>query len=279
MMIGIADRVEEAARFIRKSVPGLCPGRPRAAIILGTGLGALAKEIKRPRTIPYSDIPFFPAAATTIGHEGKLVMGLIRGKPVVAMQGRFHYYEGYSMQDITLPTRVMARLGARVLVVSNAAGGMNPQFELGDLMVITDHINLMGDNPLIGLHDERLGDRFPDMSEPYDRKLIALAEDVASAQRVRLKRGVYVGVSGPNLETAAEYRFLRLIGSDAVGMSTVPETIVARQAGMRVLGLSCITDRCLPDALEPADIQRILKIAGRAEPVLSCLVKEIVGRL
>ncbi len=274
-MTEVAGKVQSAVRFIR----GRVAVRPRVAIILGTGLGALAREIKGARSIPYSEIPGFPGETSVVGHEGQMVFGRIGKKDVVAMQGRFHYYEGYSMQDVTLPTRVMARLGARTLIVSNAAGGMNPQFRAGELMVITDHINLMGDNPLIGPHDERLGERFPDMSEPYNRKLIALVEDIALGNGIRLRRGVYVAVAGPCLETPAEYRFLRLIGADAVGMSTVPEVIVARQIGLRVLGVSCITDSWFLEVLGPVDIRRIIRTVLKSETSLTRLVMEDVLKL
>jgi purine-nucleoside phosphorylase len=195
------------------------------------------------------------------------------------MEGRFHRYEGYSLEEVAFPVRVMKRLGAGTLIISNAAGGMNPLFEAGDLMLITDHINFMGESPLIGVNDERLGPRFPDMSQPYDRRLLTLAEEVAREEKIKIQQGVYVAVTGPNLETAAEYRFLRLIGADAVGMSTVPEVIVAVQAEMRVLGISCITDECLPDALKPADIRVILKVAAGAEPKLTQLMSRVIQKL
>ncbi|MCD5390383.1 purine-nucleoside phosphorylase [candidate division NPL-UPA2 bacterium] len=273
-MADLKGRIKEAVSFIKSR----SKVRPRIAIILGTGLGALADEIEADETVPYSDIPSFPAS-TVIGHAGQLVLGKIGGKKVVAMQGRFHYYEGYSLEEVTFPVRVMRALGAETFIVSNAAGGMNPQFETGDLMIITDHINLMGVNPLIGVSDERLGPRFPDMSEPYDRKLVRLTEKVAREEKIKAQKGVYVAVTGPNLETAAEYRFLRLIGADAVGMSTVPEVIVAVQAGMRVLGISCITDKCLPDVLKPANIEAIFKVARTAEPKLTRLVSQVIGRM
>ncbi len=273
-MADLRERVEKAADFIRSRTKV----KPKVAIILGTGLGALANEIGDKEIISYSQIPAFPTS-TVIGHAGQLALGTIGRKSVLAMQGRFHRYEGYSMEEVTFPVRVMKCLGAETLIISNAAGGMNPLFEAGDLMLISDHINLMGDNPLIGVNDERLGPRFPDMSEPYDRKLIALAEEVAREERIKVQKGVYVAVTGPNLETAAEYRFLRLIGADAVGMSTVPEVIVAIQSGMRVLGISCLTDECLPDALKPADIKTIFKVAARAEPKLTRLMSQIIQKL
>jgi purine-nucleoside phosphorylase len=205
-----------------------------------------------------------------------LILGHLGGKAVVAMQGRVHYYEGYSMQQITLPVRVMRKLGCHSLIMSNAVGGMNPQMDPGDIVIVTDHINLMGDNPLIGPNDDALGPRFPDMSQPYDRAYARAAADIALKAGIRAHKGVYVAVAGPNLETAAEYRFLRGIGADVVGMSLVPECLVAVHGGMKVLGLSVVTDRCLPDALEPADVQEIIRIAGEAEPRLRAIVREFL---
>jgi purine-nucleoside phosphorylase len=248
------------------------------AIILGTGLGGLAKEITRAVRIPYDEIPNFPVS-TVIGHSGELVLGRLSGKKVVAMNGRSHYYEGYSMEEVTFPLRVMKFLGAKTLVVSNAVGGMNPFHKRGDIVLIADHINLMGDNPLIGPNDDSIGTRFPDMSEPYSGKLLDLAEEVAVDLKIKVHRGVFVAVAGPNLETRAEYRFLRGIGADTVGMSTVPEVLVARHMNMNVLGLSIVTDLCLPDALAPADHIRIMKAAQRAEPNLTRVVKEVLKRL
>ena len=270
-MIELRKKINETTAAIRKRTAL----KPTIGIILGTGLGELVKEIKGKKSIPYDELPNFPIS-TVASHENQLVFGRIGKKAVVAMQGRFHYYEGYSMKAVTFPVRVMKALGARTLVVSNASGGMNPDFKAGDLMVITDHINLMGDNPLIGPNDDGLGPRFPDMIEPYDAKLIKLVERVALEQKIPIKRGVYVAVAGPNLETRAEYRFLRTIGADAVGMSTVPEVIVAAHAGLRVLGISCVTDECLPDALKPANIEIILKIAAEAEPKLSTLISRTI---
>jgi purine-nucleoside phosphorylase len=253
-------------------------GKPRLGIVLGTGLGALAQDIQAPVRIPYADLPHFPQS-TVQGHAGELVCGTLGGKPVVAMSGRFHAYEGYSLQQITFPVRVMKALGCDMVILSNAAGGLNPQFQKGDVMLIADHINLMGDNPLIGPNDERLGDRFPDMSEPYDRKLIALAEKTAEQEKLKLRKGVYVAVSGPNLETAAEYRFLQRIGADAVGMSTVPENIVAIHGKMKVLGFSIITDMCLPDSLTPTSHEEILAVATEAERKLRGLVRRLIEAL
>jgi purine-nucleoside phosphorylase len=248
-----------------------------AAVILGTGLGRLAEEMALAAAIPYHDIPGFPVP-TVETHAGRLLFGRLGGKPVVAMQGRFHRYEGYTLQQVTFPVRVLRALGARILVVSNACGGMHPLWNPGDLVLIADHINLLGDNPLIGPNDDSLGPRFPDMSAAYDPDLRALARDVARDLRVTLREGVYVAVTGPNLETAAEYRFLRGIGADVVGMSTVPEVIVAVHGGMRVLGVSIITDRCLPDALEPADIRKIIATAAAAEPNLTRLITAVLER-
>jgi purine-nucleoside phosphorylase len=268
------DRVQAAARTIRDR----SPRRPAAAIILGTGLGGLAKEIKAEAVIPYEEIPGFPLS-TVEAHAGRLILGSLSGKPVVAMQGRFHRYEGYSLQQVTFPVRVMHALGTETLVVSNACGGMHPLWAPGDLMLIADHINLIGDNPLIGPHDERLGPRFPDMSQPYDESLRAMARKLALELGITLREGVYVAVTGPNLETRAEYRMLRAMGADVVGMSTVPEVIVAVQEGMKVLGISIITDQCLPDALEPASLEKIIAVANRAEPSLTRLVSGVVERL
>ncbi|HSG81703.1 MAG TPA: purine-nucleoside phosphorylase, partial [Gemmatimonadota bacterium] len=216
---------------------------------------------------------------TVESHSGRLLLGRLSGQLVVAMQGRFHRYEGYSLQQVSFPVRVMRDLGAEILVVSNACGGMDPMWDVGDLMLIADHINLLGDNPLIGPNLDELGPRFPDMSEPYDLGLQKLALDVAREERITLRRGVYVAVPGPNLETRAEYRFLRMIGADVVGMSTVPEVIVALHGGMKVLGISIITDSCLPDALKPASVEEIIRVAGQAEPKLTSLIKNVVARL
>jgi purine-nucleoside phosphorylase len=251
---------------------------PEVALILGTGLGGLGKAIAVECTIPYAEIPGFPLS-TVESHAGRLLVGTLAGKRVMAMQGRFHRYEGYALQQVTFPVRVLRALGASTLIVSNACGGMHPLWAAGDLMLIADHINLLGDNPLIGAHEAAFGDRFPDMSAPYDAPLRALARAVAAERGITLREGVYVAVAGPNLETRAEYRMLRTLGADVVGMSTVPEVIVAVQSGMRVLGLSIITDLCLPDALEPANLETILATAGRAEAGLDALVRGVVERL
>lgn len=251
---------------------------PEVAVILGTGLGALAREIRVETAIPYADIPHFPLS-TVESHSGQLLLGTLGGRRVVAMQGRFHRYEGYTLQQVVLPVRVMFRLGARTLIASNACGGMNPLWRAGDIMLIDDHINLLGENPLVGPNLDELGPRFPDMSEAYDRGLQSLAQETALDLKLPLRRGVYVAVSGPNLETRAEYRMLRTMGADVVGMSTVPEVIAARHMGMRVLGLSIITDECFPDALEAANIEKIIATAGKAEPHLTRLVVGVLERM
>jgi purine-nucleoside phosphorylase len=268
------EAVEAAAAIVRARFSQA----PDAAIILGTGLGRLGAEIETAVAIDYADIPGFPLS-TVESHAGRLLCGRLAGRTVVAMQGRFHRYEGYSLAQVTFPVRVLRALGASTLVVTNVSGGMHPLWAPGDLMLIADHINLLGDNPLIGPNDDRLGTRFPDMSEPYDVRLRGIAREVAAERRIVLREGVYVAVTGPNLETRAEYRMLRAIGADVVGMSTVPEVIVAVQSGMRVLGLSIITDQCLPDALEPASVDEIIAVAGRAEPALTALVRGVMERL
>jgi purine-nucleoside phosphorylase len=267
-------QIEAAVQAIR----GRSTLQPRIGIILGTGLGGLAERIQVETSIPYEEIPGFPLS-TVESHTGRLLLGTLGGKPVVAMQGRFHRYEGYTLQQATFPVRVMRALGADTLVVSNACGGMNPFWGPGDLVLITDHINLLGENPLTGPNVDTLGPRFPDMSAPYDAGLQALAVEIALERKIPLRRGVYVAVAGPNLETRAEYRMLRTMGADVVGMSTVPEVIVAVHGGMRVMGISIITDQCLPDALEPADITRIIATANAAEPGLTALVEGVVERL
>ncbi len=251
---------------------------PDVAIILGTGLGGLAGRIESPVAIDYADIPNFPLS-TVESHAGRLLCGTLAGKNVVAMQGRFHRYEGYTLQQASFPVRVLRALGTRTLIVSNVSGGLEPTWSAGDLMLIADHINLLGDNPLVGPNDDRLGPRFPDMSEPYDLALRMLARDVARGEGITLREGVYLALSGPSLETRAEYRMLRALGADVVGMSTVPEVIVAVHAGMRVLGFSIITDMCIPETLEPVDVARIIATAGQAEPKLTSLVSGVVRRL
>jgi purine-nucleoside phosphorylase len=263
----LADQISRATDVIHAH----WGGKPGAGIILGTGLGSLVDQIEVEASLDYATIPHFPSS-TTVSHAGRLVCGMLRGVPVVAMEGRFHAYEGYSHRQITFPIRVMRALGAEMLIVSNACGGMNPHYSLGDIVVIDDHINLMNDNPLIGTNDDNLGPRFPDMSRPYDPVLSRRALEIARQENFVAHRGVYAAVTGPNLETRAEYRFLRTIGADVVGMSTVPEAIVAVHAGMRVLGLSIVTDLCFPDALKPANIESILATAVEAEPKLRRIV-------
>ena len=268
------ESIEGAASVVRARFAA----SPEVGIILGTGLGALGARIESVVAIPYTELPGFPLS-TVESHAGRLLCGTLGGRPVVAMQGRLHRYEGYSLQQVTFPVRVLRALGARTLVVLNACGGMHPLWNAGELMLIADHINLLGDNPLIGPNDDRLGPRFPDLSMPYADGLRVLARDEARRQGMVLREGVYVAVSGPSLETRAEYRFLRGIGADVVGMSTVPEVIVAIHGGMQVLGVSIITDMCLPDALEPASVERIIAVAAEAEPRLTSLIAGVVGRL
>jgi purine-nucleoside phosphorylase len=266
-MLELFDQISESVAFIREK----WNKTPHAGIILGTGLGSLVEEIKVDVAIDYEEIPNF-LKSTATSHKGRLVCGELNDLPVVAMEGRHHMYEGYPLKQITLPVRVMKSLGAELLVVSNACGGMNPYFKDGDIVVIEDHINLMGDNPLIGINDDRLGPRFPDMSAPYDPELIDRALAHARKEDIVAHKGVFVAVAGPNLETRAEYRMLRMMGADTVGMSTVPEVIVAAHCGLRVVGFSIVTDMCLPDALEEANVPKIIAVAGAAEPKLRSLV-------
>ena len=270
----LTKQIDAAAAAIR----AVSKTKPSIGIILGTGLGALAKRIEKEAEIPYGDIPGFPVS-TVAGHAGKLMLGTLSGKKVVAMEGRIHLYEGYSMKEITLPVRVMKALGVKTLIVSNACGCMNPQWAKGDLLIIEDHINLMGGNPLIGPNDDSLGPRFPDMIEPYAKEYVELAERIALAEGIRAHRGVYVGLTGPMLETRAEYRFLRMIGADAVGMSTVPDVIVAVHAGLKTFGVGIMTDVCLPDSLQPVNIAEIIGVANAAEPRLSKLIEKMVENM
>jgi len=263
---------------VRQLIQSKWSGRPKLGMVLGTGLGALSQEIKAECVIPYSELPHFPQS-TVKGHAGRLVCGTISGVTVMGMDGRFHAYEGYSLQQITFPIRVMKAMGCQHLIVSNACGGVNPQFAKGDIMVIEDHINLLGDNPLIGPNDDRLGVRFPDMSEPYAKELIALTQQVAVELKTPIQKGVYAAVTGPNLETRAEYRFMRQIGADVVGMSTIPEVIVGVHGGMKCLGFSVITDMCLPDALQPVTLDEILAVAHEAEGRLRGIVAKVIERL
>ena len=271
-MLDLHDKIEDAVAEIKKQ----WDKTPHAGVILGTGLGSLVQEIEVDVAIDYGDIPHFPKS-TAVSHAGRLVCGTLAGLPIVAMEGRMHMYEGYPLDMITLPVRVMKALGAELLVVSNACGGMNPNYRCGDIMVIEDHINLMGDNPLIGINDDRLGPRFPDMCEPYQQTLVDRALKIARKEDIVAHKGVFVAVAGPNLETRAEYRFLRTIGAEVVGMSTVPEVIVAVHCGLRVVGFSIITDMCLPDALKPANVEEIIGVANEAEPRLTTLVKGVLA--
>ena len=251
---------------------------PQIGMVLGTGLGGLSDQIDVQARIPYSDLPHFPES-TAPSHAGQLVCGELHGVPLIAMEGRFHFYEGYSLQQVTFPVRVMQALGTETLILTSAVGGMNPQYSLSDIVILEDHINLMPDNPLRGINDDELGPRFPDMSEPYDQKLIQLASQTALELAIQAHKGVLVAVPGPNLETRAEYRMLRSIGADIVGMSTVPEVIVARHAGMKVAGFSIVTDMCLPDALEPVDINKILEVAATGGEKLQRLLSELIRHL
>ena len=272
-MLELHQKMEEATAAIKSA----WPHTPHTGIILGTGLGSLVEQIEVQATLDYADIPNFPQSTAT-SHAGRLVCGQLEGKPVMAMEGRFHMYEGYSLKDITLPVRVMKHMGAQMLVVSNACGGMNPYYKCGDIMLIDDHINLLGDNPLIGINDDRLGPRFPDMSQPYSFDLIDQSMQIARENNIHVHRGVFVAVSGPNLETRAEYRFLRNVGADVVGMSTVPEVIVAVHCGLPVVGFSIITDMCFPDSLQPAIVEEIIANANAAEPNLRLLVSQLIAR-
>lgn len=267
-------KLDEAYNYINKIVDKPIP----IGIILGTGLGKLAEDVEVEHSIDYSDIPHFPAS-TVESHAGRLLIGKLMGKYVVIMQGRFHYYEGYSMQEITFPVRVMKEMGVKTLLLSNAAGGLNPLYREGDLMLMDDHINLLGDNPLIGVNHPDLGTRFPDMSEPYSKELMELAATVARKNDIQINRGVYAAMSGPSLETRAEYRFLRRIGADVIGMSSIPENIVANQCGMKVLGLTVVTDLCFPDALKPATLEKIIAAADSAEPKLTAVMKGVIEGL
>lgn len=273
-MSELRKQIEHTVEFIRTRTKA----QPKIGIILGTGLGALVDDIDIEVSIPYGDIPNFPISTVEF-HAGKLIFGTLGKKSIVAMQGRFHYYEGYSMKQITFPVRVMKFLGVDTLLVSNACGGINAEMKPGTVMLISDHINLLGDNPLIGENDDSLGPRFPDMSEPYSRELIRLAEQVAAEEKIDVKKGVYAAMTGPSLETAAEYKFLRTIGADVVGMSTIPEDIVAVHSGMRVLGFSVITDACVPEELKPANIPEIIRVAREAEPKLTTLIEKVVAKM
>lgn len=273
-MENLFEKIQEAKSLIESKTKV----KPEFGIILGTGLGKLAESIETETVIPYNEIPHFPLS-TVETHAGKLIFGKISGKSVVAMQGRFHFYEGYDMQQIAFPVRVMKFLGVKTLIVSNACGGINPLFPAGTIMAITDHINLLPGNPLIGKNDDRLGIRFPDMSQPYSNRLLDLVSKVALENKIKLERGVYAAMTGPMLETRAEYRMLKILGADVIGMSTIPEVIAAVHAGIEVLGMSVITDSCLPDALEPAELEQIIAVASKAEPKLVTLIEKTLAAL
>ncbi|NEU30824.1 purine-nucleoside phosphorylase [bacterium LRH843] len=267
----LVEKINESATYIE----GKIGHQPKIGLILGSGLGELAFEIENAVTIPYSEIPHFPVS-TVEGHAGQLVVGTLLGKEVIAMQGRFHYYEGYSMQEVTFPVRVMKKLGVELLIVTNACGGMNKNFAPGDLMVITDHLNMTGDNPLIGPNDEELGPRFPDMSHAYTPELIDVVTRTADKLNIRLHKGVYAGVTGPTYMSGAELIMLRNVGGDVVGMSTVPEVIVARHADMKVIGISCITDMAIGEDIQGITHEEVVEVANRTKPTFIKLIKEIV---
>jgi purine-nucleoside phosphorylase len=267
------ENILNTTNYIKNRINGF---EPEVGIILGTGLGALVKEIEVEKQLMYGNIPDFPISTLEF-HSGKLIFGTLAGKKVVAMQGRLHYYEGYNMQQITFPVRVMKMLGIKTLLVSNASGSLNPAFKKGDLMVIDDHINLQPQNPLVGRNEDELGPRFPDMSQPYQRSLVSKALEIAKANNIICHKGVYVAVTGPNLETRAEYKYLRVIGGDAVGMSTVPEVIVANHMGLPVFAISVLTDEGFPEELKPVSIEEIIAIAQQAEPKLTLILKELIA--
>lgn len=273
-MTELHKNIDESVKFIRAKTKT----KPNVGIILGTGLGGLVKEIEKEIVIDYSEIPHFPIS-TVESHHGKLIFGTLSGKKIVAMQGRFHMYEGYNLKQVTFPVRVMKFLGVERLLISNAAGALNKNFQKGDVMIMSDHINLLGDNPLIGPNDEELGPRFPDMSEAYNKELIGLAEQAAFELKIQVRKGVYAAMPGPNLETAAEYRFLQTIGADAIGMSTVPEVIAAVHMGIKVLGFSILTDECFPEMLKPTTFDEIVKVSTAAEPKMTAIMKEVVKRI
>ncbi len=268
------QQLTEAAQYLS----GHIISGTQTAIILGTGLGGLVDEIDIEKSIPYSDIPHFPVS-TVAGHSGRLIVGRISGKPVIAMQGRFHYYEGYTMQQVTFPARVMKLIGIKILLVSNAAGGLNPNFKVGDVMVITDHINMFGTNPLIGPNLDEFGPRFPDMSQVYSPRLTNLALSIGQKENLDLRTGVYVGTSGPTFETPAEYKMFRLLGADAVGMSTVPEVIIAHHAGIEIFGISIITDSGVPGEIVEVSHEDVQRVAAAAEPRMTRVIKALVENI
>jgi purine-nucleoside phosphorylase len=268
------EKVKRATAYIEERIKA----KPRFAVVLGSGLGGIADTIQEPVVVKYSEIPGFPVS-TAPGHKGELIFGKIYGKDVVAMNGRFHYYEGYSMKEVTFPIRVFQLLGVKYLFITNAAGGLNPEFDVGVPMIITDHINFMGDNPLIGPNVEEWGPRFPDMSEPYSKELSKLAYEIAKEEGIKIYEGVYVAVAGPNFETPAELRMLRHFGADAVGMSTVPEVIVANHGGIKVLGISAITDRAVPDDLKPLTAEEVLEIAEKTGQKIAKIISKVLKRV
>jgi len=265
-------KITETVEFLKTKIKQ----RPEVGIILGTGLGGLVKEISIDATIPYESIPNFPVS-TVVGHQGQLIFGKMGGKNIMAMQGRFHFYEGYSMREITFPVRVMKFMGIDLLILSNASGGVNPMFEVGDIMVIEDHINLIKDNPLIGRNEDAIGTRFPDMGHPYDADLIEKAFKIAKLQNIKLQKGVYAAVSGPTFETPAEYRYIRIIGADAVGMSTVPEVIAARHMGLKCFAVSVISDLGVPGKIEKITHEHVIDAASAVEPIMTRLIREMVS--
>lgn len=268
------EKIKETAAYLKERTGA----SPEVGIILGTGLGGLVKEIVAEHAVPYEEIPNFPVS-TVEGHSGKLIFGQLGGKSVMAMQGRFHYYEGYDMKQVTFPVRVMKALGMNDLVVSNASGGVNPDYEIGDLMILNDHINLFPTNPLIGTNYPELGPRFPDMSETYDKELIAKAKKIAAANGIKVQEGIYAGLSGPCLETPAEYLYVRIIGADTVGMSTVPEVIAGRHGGMRCFAVSIITDLGVPGKIVKVTHEDVINVAAQAEPKMTLIMKELIANL
>lgn len=268
------EKIEETFRYIQSRTKV----KPSIGIILGTGLGGLVKEINIIDEIPYTEIPNFPVS-TVQSHSGKLIFGELGGKHVVAMQGRFHYYEGYTMQEVTFPVRVMKYLGIERLFVSNASGGINPDFEIGEIMIINDHINLFPAHPLIGKNIDELGPRFPDMSEPYDHEMIKLAKEIANENGIRVAEGVYAGLTGPTLETPAEYKYVRIIGADTVGMSTVPEVIVARHMSIPCFAISIITDLGVPGKIQEVSVEDVIEVANKQEPKMTVIMRELIARV
>ena len=270
----LKDKLIETTNFLKNKIQLT----PEIGIILGTGLNGLTNEIGILQSISYNEIPNFPVS-TVESHKGNLLIGTLKNKNILAMQGRFHFYEGYSMQEITFPIRVMKELGVKTLIISNASGSLNPLFKKGSLMLIDDYINLLATTPLVGEYDATFGARFPEMSEPYSQRLITIAEKIALEHKIPIHKGVYAAMSGPCLETRAEYRMLKLIGADAIGMSTIPETIVAKQVGLETIGISILTDECYPDNLQPVTLEEIIEVAAIAEPKLSKLVSELVEKI